>query len=71
MFNGGDVRVREAKCVKGEETKLVQKYACIDVRGVSWGARSKWKYDSTLSGHLWTPCMRVNPRASGVAAKVG
>ena len=41
------------------------------VRGVSCGARSKWKSDSTLSGHLWTPRMSVSPRASGAAANVG
>ena len=29
MFYGEDVRIREAKCPKGGETELVQKYSCI------------------------------------------
>ena len=37
MFNGEDVRVREAKCPKGGETKLVQKYACIVREGGEHG----------------------------------
>ena len=33
MFNGEDVRFREAKCPKGGETQLVQKYASIICEG--------------------------------------
>ena len=33
VFNGEDVRVREAKCPKGGETQLVQKYASIICEG--------------------------------------